>query len=131
MSDICPICEESTPTRGMCAFCTADSNRQSKRRYDQSLKGKFRSLRHTGRDVQITFEQFSHLLTLPCAYCGGECTSSTGYSLDRKDNAKGYLLENVAPCCTLCNKMKTDEWSFEEFLQIGAVVRRLKEERCK
>ena len=28
--------------------------------------------------------------------------------IDRKDNYKGYVIDNCLPCCTICNKSKRD-----------------------
>jgi hypothetical protein len=44
------------------------------------------------------------LLSLPCAYCGE--VQATG--LDRIDSSIGYLMDNVVPACSTCNKMKND-----------------------
>jgi hypothetical protein len=35
--------------------------------------------------------------------------------IDRKDNTKGYVLENSLPCCYLCNRAKGDK-PYEEFI---------------
>ena len=49
----------------------------------------------------------------PCHYCGGEVEQRLG--LDRVDNDKGYIPDNVVQCCTTCNHMKrshsVDEWT--------------------
>jgi hypothetical protein len=48
----------------------------------------------------------------PCHYCGGEVEQRLG--LDRIENDKGYIPDNVVQCCTTCNLMKrshsVDEW---------------------
>jgi hypothetical protein len=58
----------------------------------------------------------------PCVYCGEKPSNKvknikTGYEysyqgIDRLDNKKGYVEDNIVPCCAICNKMKLDsEWS--------------------
>ena len=48
---------------------------------------------------KITREDHQALLSLgKCAYCS-QPIHSNGSALDRKDNTKGYLLENVVLCC--------------------------------
>lgn len=53
--------------------------------------------------VEITFEEFSEMVSKPCTYCG-ETEHRRG--IDRVDNLKGYTIENSAPCCKVCNYMK-------------------------
>ncbi|MHA2279510.1 MAG: hypothetical protein ACXAC5_01275 [Promethearchaeota archaeon] len=64
----------------------------------------------------ITDKKFFDLTKRPCFYCG--CEPSSVYSneafngdytyngVDRIDNTKGYDIENVVPCCGICNMMK-------------------------
>lgn len=35
--------------------------------------------------------------------------------IDRIDSSKGYEPSNIVPCCTMCNRMKSD-FTSEEFL---------------
>jgi len=48
-------------------------------------------------------EEFEKLVEKPCHYCGFNDKKS---GLDRLDSKKGYILENVVPCCLICNIMK-------------------------
>lgn len=81
-----------------------------------------------GIEWTITKEDFNKLKTLPCHYCGDEIIT-TGSGLDRMDNTRGYHLDNVVPCCNICNTMKLDYWSYGEMLQIGALSRELRLKR--
>ena len=40
---------------------------------------------------------------------------SNAYFLDRKDNAKGYNVENCVVCCTKCNIAKGNRYTYEEW----------------
>jgi len=75
----------------------------------RTIRGRFWSLRgvarKTGRQLEISFEQYQALVSMPCHYCGAPL-SATGYGLDRLDNRFGYTLGNVAPCCWDCNSRK-------------------------
>jgi hypothetical protein len=64
---------------------------------------------------------FYELIEKPCYYCGDGLnnvktvrTSSTKIKtyhyngIDRIDNSKGYIKDNVVPCCNICNKAKRD-----------------------
>lgn len=76
-----------------------------------------------GIECALTREQVFHLTQLPCHYCktpavprvSGKYPKYPYSSLDRVDNTKGYLLENVVPCCAFCNRAKSDR-PVEEFL---------------
>lgn len=72
-----------------------------------------------GYSFSISLDLFKELCNLPCAYCG--CLPATKMEtgrgrvfygsfvyngLDRVDNAVGYDVNNVVPCCTSCNILK-------------------------
>jgi len=73
----------------------------------------------------ISEETFDELVAKNCHYCDSPPSNikwgrgNNGvfvYSgIDRKDNTKGYLLDNVVPCCVVCNWMKR-HLSVAEFL---------------
>jgi hypothetical protein len=50
-----------------------------------------------------------------CHYCHGPLPT-TGTGLDRKDNSRGYEVDNVVPCCMRCNRLKLNEFTYEEFM---------------
>lgn len=52
---------------------------------------------------EITIDQFLELWQKPCTYC---CSPIPTIGVDRVDNKLGYILTNIAPCCTTCNLMK-------------------------
>lgn len=77
------------------------------RSFNQSVEGKYRLLkyRHTKRgwsDELLTLNDYRKLSLLSCFYCD----APTNGGLDRADNNLGYSLNNVVPCCELCNHMK-------------------------
>lgn len=47
---------------------------------------------------------FDDLITDRCFYCGAEPDPVNG--IDRVDNDKGYLEDNVVSCCRMCNASK-------------------------
>lgn len=67
---------------------------------------------------ELTKEDFSFLTKMNCFYCGCEPTQErdmprcngvyTYNGIDRIDNSKGYTIDNVVPCCSLCNWQKKD-----------------------
>lgn len=63
-------------------------------------------------DPSFTYEQFIQYWQKPCTYCTGAIET---IGLDRVDNAQGYHMTNVTPCCHACNWMK-GEGSLDDFL---------------
>jgi hypothetical protein len=57
-----------------------------------------------GYEFSLTKDQFEELTYSPCYLCGFK--NSSGNGLDREDNEKGYIYNNVLSCCSTCNMMK-------------------------
>jgi hypothetical protein len=72
---------------------------------------------------ELTIEEFNDLSHQNCYYCGAppdyEYHPSNGVfvgnGIDRIDNTKGYTMDNVVPCCPICNAMK-NALTLDEFL---------------
>lgn len=89
------------------------------------------SARKRGYIFELTEEQFKSIIARDCASCGAppisisrkyKNTASTpilANGIDRKNNSLGYIMENVQPMCTPCNKAKTNmgEKAFNEWRQ--------------
>ena len=45
-------------------------------------------------------------------------------SIDRKDNNKGYTLDNMALACRRCNSIKSDYFTEQEMIEIGKLLKR-------
>lgn len=72
-----------------------------------------------GLEWSIPFQEFVELVKRSCHYCGGELPK-TRAGLDRKDNNIGYTLDNSVPCCAACNQLKSDIFTFEEFVEFAS-----------
>lgn len=67
-------------------------------------------------EYNLTEEQFKILTRQDCYYCGAKPSGESNYrvyngsyiynGLDRIDNTKGYMIDNVVPCCKICNYAK-------------------------
>lgn len=85
----------------------------------------------------LTYEEFGTVSALDCAYCGMPPVKVNYFEnspslqkespfrdwskytilfngIDRIDSAEGYYLDNCNPCCSYCNRAKSD-LTFEEF----------------
>ncbi len=63
-----------------------------------------------------------------CHYCGvlllwKPYNKLNGHKLDRKDNSLGYSKENCVVCCPRCNRAKSNHFTYEEWVKIGALIR--------
>lgn len=81
------------------------------------------------RGIEVTFNLKSYikLIERACFYCSGPLPD-IGYGLDRKDASKDYTWENVVPCCTGCNVLKSDTLTPEQTLKMVATLKREKGE---
>lgn len=89
-------------------------------------------------DGNLTEEQFLHMSQLPCYWCGEwnpsirkhryfkEVTFAY-HGLDRIDNERGHDVDNVRPCCWLCNELRRNRTE-EKFLDR---ITKIYNHRCK
>jgi hypothetical protein len=91
-------------------------------------------LRKATHDNVLSYEDFIEFTRIKeCHYCSDTVfwseyfvyrnDSSKGYNLDRKDNAVGYNTENCVVCCARCNWAKGDHFTYEEWVEIGKLIR--------
>jgi len=89
--------------------------------YHKSPKAMFSLYKKSSKKRNLIFdisiEDFTKLILLPCVYCGTEATQTPSLrnGLDRVNNSLGYVLNNVVSCCFKCNQMK-GKLTKEEFL---------------
>lgn len=80
-----------------------------------------RTAKSRGLAFELTMDQFMSFWGKPCFYTGRPIAS---IGLDRVDNAKGYVMGNVVPCCLAANKAKM-QMSHDEFVNLCAEVVKL------
>jgi len=65
-----------------------------------------RGAKKRGLVFAVSFDEYTALCWgAKCHYCGEE---NETHGMDRMDNSKGYVLENLISCCQICNWMKRD-----------------------
>lgn len=103
---------------------------ERRKRPYESLYNLFSKNKH----VEMSYEEFLTFTERPCHYCNVALAwqkysvVSTRYMLDRKDNTKGYVVENCVPCCRDCNYGKGNRYTYEEW---KVIVNALTEYRSK
>jgi hypothetical protein len=90
-------------------------------------------------EVLLTYEEFLIFTKIKdCHYCKNpiswkEYTSvnnkNSAYYLDRKDNNKGYSSDNCVVCCTRCNRMRSNKFTYEEFLLFSPILIQIERQR--
>jgi hypothetical protein len=77
-----------------------------------------RHAKNRGLSWELSFDDVKKIIQQPCFYCGTEKSNhkftkncKEGYDhngIDRIDSNKGYAVDNVVPCCKVCNYAKSD-----------------------
>ena len=63
-----------------------------------------------------------------CIYCGVDTTMGLGQNrktwltIDRMDNDKSYILDNIVISCYRCNILKADDISYKTMIKIGQLI---------
>jgi hypothetical protein len=57
---------------------------------------------------ELTNEQYSKMIKMPCYLCSKSASNTHKNGIDRVDNDKEYTLDNIKPCCSICNYLKRD-----------------------
>jgi hypothetical protein len=114
-------------------YCRTEKGKARMRAFNRTLKGKFKTSKFNAkvRDLEwgLTLEQFAEINSKSCYYCGHHLPEA-GSGLDRVDNSKGYVANNVVPCCTECNRARLDQFTSEEMkCHVGPAIKALKDER--
>ena len=92
------------------------------------------------RNLEFTLikEDLKDFIHKDCYYCGlppGNTFLCFRYSqkykikikyqgIDRIDSSKGYVIENIRPCCIVCNHLKWDHTEEEFFRSVKAIYER-------
>ena len=95
------------------AFCNYKSNKRYNSYQNRAIQ--------KGLDFVLSKDAFDLILSNSCYLCNKECSSTHHNGLDRIDNSKGYIEDNVKSCCGGCNYMKRDysvEDIFDKFIAI-------------
>lgn len=121
---------------GKCTSCC-----QKKRPYEYILNELSRR-RNKKYPVDLTYEEFLEIIkNKKCFYCnkdliyneysrdGNGEKVSRAHQLDRKNNNIGYTKDNLVACCWDCNRIKSNIYTYEEFLLLSPVLKQINENR--
>jgi len=90
---------------------------------NKSTNYKHYALNAARRKIEFNLDKkiFLYLIHHNCYLCGKKTDNEHQNGIDRVDNNKGYILENVQPCCGNCNFIKNKfslQTIFDKFKKI-------------
>jgi hypothetical protein len=133
---LCPCCKQFVDVSlfsknknrpdGFNEYCNSCLKYDAKKRYDHYKSGA------KGRDLcfELTLDEFKNITSQPCMYCGefSVYINNNGISgVDRIDSTQGYTINNVIPCCEMCNRMKLHYDIHDWLNKITKIARRFEE----
>lgn len=135
----CPVCKKDKKTTDfhvnnfkpgnrawMCKECVHFYHKSRATNPKQRYSTTKAKAAYIGREFSISFPEYLHLIDGTCSYCE-QPLEPTGTGLDRQDNSKGYVIDNVVACCWVCNRARADYFTPEEMRsQIGPVIKEVK-----
>ena len=125
--------------------CRRCRNKDKRKRPFESLYNTFYSKASKQHKVDISYEQFLEFTKISeCHYCGsnvewlqyqsrknGKKHKGQCYNLDRKNNVLHYTVDNVVVCCSRCNLAKNKYFTYDEWKQLGEVIRTWRGKECE
>lgn len=83
---------------------------------------KYRDKKKFNKAIDLDVDWFiDNILNSKCIYCGESNWKKLG--ADRIDNSEPHNKENIVCCCSTCNRMRGDDFTIDEFLRIGNVIK--------
>lgn len=115
---LCTNCNKEIPVDhpyNSCPKCLQEGSQKDKCRNVEVKRFEYNCINRK-KENELTTENILTLSLSHCHYCGNQAKESQN-GIDRVDNSKGYVIENVVPCCKLCNVMKLTH-SQDNFLKM-------------
>lgn len=125
---------ETNTTHGLSHTKECDKKWRRQKQSGDDPKYIFKSLKANAKKRGVLFEwtreewmEWYPTQSRVCVYCeipigrvsGKGSVAPNAISIDRKNNDKGYSVENCVLCCRKCNTIKNKVFSYEEMLEIG------------
>lgn len=119
------------------AWATKPETREKRCYYSRQIKYRHMKLKKLMRDEAIPETDYLYHLNFyaeiikdnECNYCGG-MLPPTGTGLDRMNNSLSHTCYNVVPCCSMCNRKKSNDWSYEEMMLLSPALREIRIRRA-
>ena len=119
-----------------------EKTHKRKFQYDRSLDGIFVNVRYSAkkRNIEFNFSKEGFVTWYNkqeqvCHYCKRNLEeikkdkilnlNSYRFSIDRKNNNRGYILDNIVLCCLNCNIVKGKFFTEQEMLKMGSTLKEI------
>jgi hypothetical protein len=123
-------------TSGKSSGCRSCNNGYKKRPYESLYNMLVLQCKNHSTDISLTYDEYLIFTNIKkCHYCKIDiiwkphANQKGGYKLDRKDNNKGYSVENCVVCCPRCNWSKSNHFTYSEWVQLGKIIRSWNKEK--
>lgn len=77
------------------------------------------------RKFDLSLDFVKQKAILPCSYCG----TPNAMGFDRLNNNIGHTEENCVPCCSICNYVRSNEFTPEEMKELGKSIAKIRNSR--
>lgn len=132
-------CNEEIKTRSdylkkATGFCKIHTAR--KRPFESIYNSLFND--HRKIQIDLTYKEFlKFTLIKECHYCDETIHwieyptlkgkyNSRAYYLDRKDHNLSYSINNCVTCCTRCNRMRSNKFTYDEFMLLTPGLKQIR-----
>lgn len=89
---------------------------------------RYRDKKRFNKEIDLDVDWFiDNIFNSKCIYCGESNWRELG--CDRIDNNKPHTKDNVVCCCSTCNRMRGDDFTIDEFLRIGKLIKEIYKQR--
>jgi len=99
-----------------------------------------RYMARKGKLKCLSYEEYLSLTNIKqCHYCHSEIpwvphfiegeSGAQSYFLDKKNAVGGYTLDNVVVCCTFCNLVKSNKFTYDEFMLLSPTLTQIAQTR--
>lgn len=89
---------------------------------------RYRDKKRFNKEIDLDVDWFiDNIFNSKCIYCGE--TNWRELGCDRIDNNKPHTKDNVVCCCSTCNRMRGDDFTIDEFLRIGKLIKEIYNQR--
>jgi len=119
--------------KGTSSSCGCTRGVRKLRPFESGLNLLIRQATKRKYAVNLTYDEYLEFTKIKnCHYCNNYIdwapfnmikNKACGHHLDRKDDSLGYSKENCVVCCPRCNWAKGWYFTYDEWLQLGNVIR--------
>jgi hypothetical protein len=99
-----------------------DQRLEAQRKYAAKPESRFAKYKASaavrGFDWNLTRDEFMVHWQAPCVHCGSEIKT---IGLDRIDSSVPYQADNVEPCCSTCNRLKSDMFTTDWYAHMELI----------